>query len=108
MSNKLIPRFCENCTNLLDVYNIESLTTHCLKCYKVNKISNTDRTIATMTYGSAARVIQPSEMVRLSKLPTTQRIEKECKNCKFGIMALTVDENYNCNYTCIKCHTVHE
>lgn len=108
MSNKFIPQFCENCTNLLDVYNMESLTTQCPKCYKTNFISKTNRTIATMIYGSTLRVLQPNELVRLSKQQTTQRVERQCKKCGFGIMTLAMDENYNCNYTCIKCGTIHE
>jgi acetyl-CoA carboxylase beta subunit len=107
MSTKFVSYFCDNCNSLLNTFNMVSLSVPCSKCHKTNRMSNDNRIIATMTYGSALKTLQPNEMVALSKLQTTQRIEKECKNCKNPIMALVMDENYNCNYICIKCHFIH-
>lgn len=108
MTTTFVPYFCDICNNILDVYDMSSLTTRCTKCYKPNTMSPHNRVIAVMTYHSMVRSIQPSELLALSNLPTTQRIKKECVNCKFDTMISTVDENYNFKYVCIKCKHVYE
>jgi len=105
MTSTILPYFCEVCESILPMYNMESLTVSCRKCHEMNKMSDSNRIVAVMTYGSTARVLQPSELKALSNVPTTQRIKKDCPSCGFGVMAITVDENYTCNYVCIKCHT---
>lgn len=108
MSNSFIPQFCDICNNLLDIYDMSSLNVRCNKCYRLNSISPHDRVISVMTYSSSSyRSIQPSELMLLSNLPTTQRIKKHCEKCSFDTMIFTTDENYNFNYVCIKCKTVY-
>jgi DNA-directed RNA polymerase subunit M/transcription elongation factor TFIIS len=107
MTTTFVPRFCNTCNNLLDVYDMTTLSTRCLKCFRTNNISPNNRVISVMTYHSTTRILQPSELLALSNLPTTQRIEKKCEACDFNIMAMTYDKNYNFNYVCIKCKHVY-
>jgi len=107
MTTTYVPYFCNVCNNLLDPYDMMTLNVRCTRCFKTNNMSSTDRTMAVMTYQAGVRTLQPSELLALSNLQTTQRIKKECTQCKFDTMILTVDENYKFNYVCIKCKTLY-
>lgn len=106
MTTTFVPYFCNVCNNILDPYDISSRSVRCTKCFKMNSMSPHNRVISVMTYQSTSRTLQPTELLALSNLPTTQRIKKDCSQCGFHTMAFTTDENYNFNYICIKCKTV--
>lgn len=98
-----IPYYCSICNTILPQYGIDSLVSLCSRCAHSNKIGS--RIVAEVHYGSTEKDIQPVECHALYDLPTTQRVDKECPSCHFGVAALIMNADYKCQYVCLKCAT---
>jgi DNA-directed RNA polymerase subunit M/transcription elongation factor TFIIS len=97
-------RFCDDCESLLGDINLGNGKFYCSQCDKEISLPANDKTILKYFENKEGKNITPHELKLLSKLPTTNRIYKDCIECGFNIATCVNDANYKFSFTCIKCN----
>ena len=103
-----LPKFCQNCTNIIGYPNLITGLSECNKCRKQQELHPADKIIAVSQFNKGNRTITNNEIVGLAHETTTQRINLECTKCKYNIMALIHDEKYQVTLVCLSCDSIYK